>query len=237
MNQTISVFLPVRKGSERVKNKNTKPFAGCTSGLLGLKLQTLIEVVEVNEIILSTNDPEAIEIGKSFFNKTDKLIISERPDSLASSSTSLIDLVKYVPTITNLQHILWTHVTSPFLQQEDYSKAIRNYFKAINNGYDSLMSVVQFKNFLWDSKKNDIINRVNAEKWPRTQDLMELYEIDSGIFIASREIYLKHNDRVGLKPYLHENDKIKSFDIDWEEDFKIAETIFKNFIKTNNSKN
>jgi N-acylneuraminate cytidylyltransferase len=231
MNQSLAVFLPVRKGSERVKNKNTRPFSGYSSGLLGIKLQTLIKVLEIDKIILSTNDPEAINIGKLFLDKTDKLIIIERPDSLSLSSTSLIELVKYVPTVIEHTHILWTHVTSPFLHQDDYSNAIQKYFKAIKMGYDSLMSVVRFNNFLWDPEKNDIINRINSEKWPRTQDLKELFEIDSGIFIASREVYLKYQDRIGSRPYLYENNKIKSFDIDWEEDFKLAEIIFKNFIK------
>jgi len=229
MDQSISIFLPVRKGSERVKNKNTKPFAGFSFGLLGLKLQTLIEVKEVSEIIISTNDPEAIKIGELFYEKSDKIKIDHRPEFLASSETSLIDLVNYVPTITQCQHILWTHVTSPFLQSIDYSKAISNYFIAISKAYDSLMSGVIFKNFLWSKEKHDLINRINDEKWPRTQDLLELFEIDSAIFLASRDVYLKQKDRIGINPFLFENDKIKSFDIDWEEDFKVAEAIYEKF--------
>ena len=30
----IAFFLPTRKGSERVKNKNTRPFAGIEGGLI-----------------------------------------------------------------------------------------------------------------------------------------------------------------------------------------------------------
>jgi len=236
MNQSISVFLPVRKGSERVKNKNTKPFAGLSFGLLGIKIQTLIDVNEVSEIIISTNDPDAIIIGERFCEKSNKIRIDHRPDFLASSETSLVDLVNYVPTITQCQHILWTHVTSPFLQSIDYSKAINKYFIVKNKGFDSLMSVVSFKNYLWSINKNDLINRVNEEKWPRTQDLLELFEIDSGIFIASRDVYIKQKDRVGQRPFLLENNKIKSFDIDWEEDFKIAEAIYEKFFLDNNLK-
>ena len=41
MNNKISFFLPTRKGSERVKNKNTRPFANI-EGLSSTNLQDLI---------------------------------------------------------------------------------------------------------------------------------------------------------------------------------------------------
>ena len=33
-NNKVAFFLPTRKGSERVKNKNTKPFAGIEGSLV-----------------------------------------------------------------------------------------------------------------------------------------------------------------------------------------------------------
>jgi len=35
----IAFFLPTRKGSERVKNKNTRPFGGMDGGLIENKIQ------------------------------------------------------------------------------------------------------------------------------------------------------------------------------------------------------
>lgn len=221
----ISVFLPVRAGSERVKNKNTRPFANYSKGLLELKIKQLLAIKGIKEIVVSTNDIKCLEIALEFQQTNNLIRIDNRPDFLACSNTSLVDLVKYVPKIIKSEHVLWTHVTSPFINTEDYNAAINTYLKALFEGFDSLMSVVRFKNFLWDKDKNDIINRVNNERWPRTQDLKDLYEIDSGIFIAHRNIYINKCDRVGQKPYLFENDKLKAFDIDWEADFKIAEAL------------
>ncbi len=56
---SITVFLPTRKGSQRVKNKNTKPFAEYKGGLLELKLKQL-SLIDVDQVILSTNDEIAI---------------------------------------------------------------------------------------------------------------------------------------------------------------------------------
>ena len=41
MSEKIAFFLPTRKGSERVKNKNTRPFAGSEGGLVENKIKHL----------------------------------------------------------------------------------------------------------------------------------------------------------------------------------------------------
>lgn len=221
----ISVFLPTRKGSERVINKNTKDFAGTEGGLLKLKLIQLIESHLITEIILSTDDPSSIKIAETFQNK--KIKIVARPEALALSSTSLVDLVSYASTICDSEHILWTHVTSPFVLADDYDAICEKYLKQIKSGNDSLMTVKAIRNFIWDKEQNDLINRINNEKWPRTQDLKVYYEIDSAVFLSSRENYLKYKDRIGKNPYLYEMEGVKGFDIDWEEDFNLAEVLYK----------
>lgn len=226
--ETVSVFLPTRKGSERVINKNTRIFAGFPNGLLEVKLDQLLKTKLVDEIVLSSNDEASLDFGNAIAKKESRLRIIERPDHLALSSTNLIDLVKYVPSICSSSNFLWTHVTSPFVTGEDYDKAIKTYFDGLTEGCDSLMSVKTIQNFLWSKEKNDLINRLTDVKWPRTQDLMPLYEIDSAFFIASRDIYVNNQDRIGEKPFLMEQSGFKSFDVDWEDDFELAELIYKN---------
>ena len=68
------------------------------------------------------------------------------------------------------------------------------------------------------------------EKWPRTQTLEPVHEINSGIFLANTIIYDQYNNRIGRKPYLYPLDKIQGFDIDWEDDFLVAEMILKSRI-------
>lgn len=231
MSSSISVFLPTRKGSQRVSNKNTRPFGGYADGLLELKLSQLIKIRNVHDIVVSTNDEESIRIAERFHQNYPQIKIVRRPDHLASSKTNLTDLVEYVPGIVESDHILWTHVTSPFVGSSDYEDAIKCYLEALNNGYDSLMSVKKFQNFLWSEDDNDIVNRVTPQKWPQTQDLRELYEIDSAIFLAPKTIYQENKDRIGSKPFLFKQEGFRSFDIDWEEDFSLGEMILEKINK------
>ena len=45
----------MRKGSQRVKNKNIRDFSGIEGGLTYIKLSQLLEVKEINTIIVSTD--------------------------------------------------------------------------------------------------------------------------------------------------------------------------------------
>lgn len=225
---SISVFLPTRKGSERVKNKNTRKFSDFEGGLLELKLRQLADL-DVDEVILSTNDEKSISVARTLESEFPKLKIDTRPDYLALGTTSLSDLITYVPEITKSEYILWTHVTSPMVDTKIYEECIKSFYEGLEQGFDSLMSVTTFQNFLWKKELNDIINRIGKERWPKTQDLEMLYEINSAVFITPKETYKLKGDRVGERPYLFEMSKMTSLDVDWEEDFKIAESVYDKF--------
>jgi len=221
----ICFFLPTRKGSQRVKNKNTRPFAN-NGSLLENKLKQLIVTSKIDEIILSTNDEECIRIAEPFLKECSFFRIVERPEHLCLDTTNLQDLITYVPNITDANHILWGHVTTPIVGTNDYDNAIGLYLDKLKDGYDSLIGVTEFKNFLLNAQ-GKIINNTTSLPWPRTQDLESLYEINHTMFLAKREIYVEHKNRIGEHPYLFVMDKMKSFDIDWEEDYLIAELIYK----------
>jgi N-acylneuraminate cytidylyltransferase len=59
----IVFFLPTRKGSERVLQKNTREFAKISGGILHLKLQQLLDLDLPYPIVISTNDEVTIEVA------------------------------------------------------------------------------------------------------------------------------------------------------------------------------
>ncbi|WP_028981494.1 cytidylyltransferase domain-containing protein [Sporocytophaga myxococcoides] len=216
----VTVFLPCRAGSQRVVKKNIKDFANIKGGLTRIKIEQLLNMKSLETLIVSTDDEEVKEIARSF--KDSKVLIDDRPAHLASSSTSTDELINYVPQIINEGIVLWTHVTSPFIDAEDYDLFLSKYFEGLENGYDSLMTVNKIHKFLWNESGSVNYDRT-LEKWPRTQTLPPLFEINSGAFIADIDIYLNMKDRIGKNPLMLEIDELKAFDIDWELNFKTAE--------------
>lgn len=220
----ISIFLPVRSGSSRVINKNTRPFLSNGKSLFEHKIEQLLSIRDyVKEIVVSTNDPNIIKHLEKYSD--DKLFLDLRPDHLCTSNTKVSDLINYVPSVISSDHILWLHVTSPFVTPEDYLSAIQSYKNevVIKQNYDSIMSVNKIQQFIWDDNLKKFIN-CNREinPWPNTQDLQPLYEINHAFYISSRSNYIKLNDRIGTNPYLFICSGNQKIDIDWEDDFNLA---------------
>ena len=221
----VTCFLPCRAGSERVKDKNTRQFAGIEGGLLKIKLDQLVRCTLIDTIVLSTDDPRVIDVSKPYGSR---IRIDNRPTELASSDASTDDLIRYTAKIISEPHILWTHVTSPFTGEEVYTKAINEYFRVIKSGeYDSLMSVTPIRVHVWYKQGGPVNYKREKLRWPRSQQVEPLFEINSAIFINSRENYLKFEDRIGAEPFLFETDRTESLDIDYEDDFLLAESIFR----------
>jgi len=217
-------FLPCRKGSERVKEKNTRKFADIDGGLISIKLKQLLLTEEIDEIFLSSDDEQILEYAHQL--KSGKIIIDERDKNLCSSTTSTDNLIEYAGFKIHDGTILWTHVTSPFVTARVYRDAIKLYEKNVLNGaHDSLMTVNTIHKFLWNSTKPINYDR-NIEKWPRTQTLPALYEVNSAIFMAKSSIYKDLKDRIGSSPYLMPLHDLIAFDIDWEENWIIAEQMY-----------
>lgn len=228
MKPKVAFFLPTRKGSQRVENKNTRFFAGVEGGLVEVKLRQLIKTNKIDEILFSSNDEECLKIARKYQQQSAKICIIERPTELCLDSTNLQDLITYVPSITEAEHILWGHVTTPLADETDYDSAVELYLQNLNDGYDSLVGVLEFRNFLLN-KEGKLINNTSSLPWPRTQDLAALYEINHTIFLTKRQIYQNQKNRLGSNPYLYKMNKVKSMDIDWEDDFLIAESLYAHY--------
>lgn len=188
-----------------------------------LGLNQLLATKFIDEIIFSSNDDTCITVAEKY--KDNRLKIIERPTELCLSSTNLQDLICYVPTITDADHILWGHVTTPLCGADQYDASIKLYLEKLDEGYDSLVGVTELKNFLLN-KEGKLINNTTDIPWPRTQDLEALYLINHTMFLAGREVYIEQKNRIGQKPLLHVMDEIHSFDIDWPDDFIIAELMY-----------
>ncbi len=218
----VKVFLPCRSGSQRVKNKNIRKFHKFKFGLVELKLIQLLKVKEINQIILSTDDLKIIRYARNI--KSNKIKIDIRPKKLASSITKTDHLINYASKLFEANdHILWTHVTSPFFDEKNYRHAIKVYKKKIKQ-YDTLVGANVVQDFIFDKKKPFNYNPKKTF-WPNTQTLKKLYKINNTIFLTSYKSYANYKNRIGKKIFFYNVDKINSIDIDNLDDFNLSEQI------------
>lgn len=222
MTDKVTCFLPCRADSQRVVRKNIKPFASYEHGLIEIKLRQLLAAERIDEVVLTTNDADILAYAESLDEP--RLRLHRRVEELSSSATSTDQLVAHALELIPEGHILWTHVTSPFITAKHYDEVIQAYWEQHEQGYDSLMTTTAIHGFLWQNEQPMNYDRT-IEKWPRTQTLAPVHEVNSGAFLAPAALYRELDDRIGKRPYLYAMDKFTSFDIDWPEDFVIAECL------------
>lgn len=219
-------FVPARAGSERVPHKNTRPFAGFAGGLLELKLLQLSQVSRLSSIIVSSNDPAVLEYAALFSKERDSRVEpKERPEEYGMGTTSMETFIKdYIAHLSSDETMLWTHVTHPFVRADTYDRALDEYERAQISGHDSLVSVSRVQKFLWkDGRPFNYDNTL--EKWPRSQDLEPLWELNHAIYIMPFDVMRAAGDRVTAKSHFFEISEGVAMDIDWEDQFLLMQEI------------
>lgn len=210
----ITAVVAVRKGSQRVPNKNIKPFGD--SNLLQMKLNTLKQVKNIDEIVVNSDCDKMLEIGKMNDVKTHK-----RDDYFASSKATNSEFHGHIAEITKTDSIFLAPVCSPFVSVESHEKSVDYY---LNNSFDSVTSVTEVKNHLWLNGKP--LN-YDLDNVPNSQDLPDVVKLNYGISIVDREIMKTKNRIVGNNPGFYKLDEIESIDVDTPFDWIVAETIYK----------
>ena len=212
----IKALIAVRSGSERVVNKNLRPFAG--ANLLELKIKQLKAIRELDGIIVNSNDDRMLEIADKLEVETVK-----REPQYATSNVSMSDVYKNMAENFNGDVVVYANVTNPLVNSESYSNAIKT-FKEISNKFDSLNSAHLVKEFMFLDNKP--VN-YDLEHQPRSQDLPNIYALNFAFSILTKEYMIKYKNVVGQTPYMYELTESEAIDIDTEFDFEIAEFLYK----------
>ena len=211
MKPKLTALIPVRKGSERVLNKNIKPFGD--SSLLELKISVLKNVSTIDEIVVNSDCDRMLSIATDMGVSTYK-----REAYYASSEVNNSEYFEHVAKNTESDNIMYAPVTCPFIKVDTYHQAIEKFLQ--QNDYDSLATAFPVKHHMW--LDGSPIN-YDPENSPNSQDLPNILGISYGISIISRNLMMARRNVVGHNPFLWVLDELESVDIDTEMEFKFAE--------------
>lgn len=212
-------FVPIKLNNQRTPGKNTKKFDDGTA-LITVFLKTLVKSKEIDELYVFCSNPEIENYlipGVTFLKRPTYLDTQEAtPQDIITEFMKLIDADIYAVC----------HCTSPFVTIENIDEC----FMAVKSGkYDSSFTGEKIQKLLWKNT-NEPLN-FNPEKVPRTQDLDPIYSEVSAAYVFKKEVFEKLHRRIGLKPHITEVTGVECVDIDYPEDFEIANAIYMNIKK------
>lgn len=203
---SITAIIPVREGSRRLKNKNIAPFAG--TNLLINKINQLKQVEEIDSIVVSSDSVTMLKMAESQGVKTHQRAI----EFCDEKTKTFGEVVAHICENVTGDDIIWATCTAPLVFPKHYKEAIQKYYEALSAGYDSLVSMEQFKRYLWDD--NGPVNYELGIKHVPSQQLKPLYFCTDGILMAPRCKMIEWKYFHGTNPYRFILDKRTSIDID-----------------------
>jgi CMP-N-acetylneuraminic acid synthetase len=204
----VVAFVPIKLNSQRLPNKNILPIAG--HPLCWHILNSLQKIERIDEIYVFCSDEVILEYIP------ENTIFLKRDVSLDGNLVKGFEIYNAFINQVDADIYILAHTTSPFIKYETMSTALN---KILNDGHDSAFSAQRMQIFAWYNGKpiNYDINDV-----PRTQDMEPIYIETSAFFMFEKEIFTKHNRRIGFRPYIQEVDNIEAVDIDTKEDYDFA---------------
>lgn len=227
----ILALIPARGGSKGIPGKNIKLLNGKT--LLAYTSEIALQSKYFNEVIVSTEDEQIIEVAKNLGIKVPFI----RPMELAQDTTPTIDVIIHTLQWYKNQNISFDavcllQVTSPFRTIEFLNKAIEKFIEKDSDSLVSVQKVPHEYNPHWTFEVNSDGNLKIATGEPeiikRRQELPIVYHRDGSIYITKTKVLLQNKSLYGNTITFIESDAGSHVNIDTIEDWVKAEAIIKN---------
>lgn len=214
-------FIPIKLNNERTPGKNIKPFSDGTP-LISFVQQALVDLKNqdvIDEIYCFCSREEVIPY------LIDGVTFLKRPKVLDRKETKGTEIYETFIEMVDADVYVLAHATSPFISTEHIGECIKN---VQSGGYDSAFCAKKIQNFLWEDNKPFNFELNNPL---RTQDMKPIYMELSTPYVFTKNSFEKYHSRSGGRLYICEASEIEAIDIDYPEDFNLADVVYTNILK------
>lgn len=223
-------ILPLRKNSQRLKNKNIKKINGIP--LIAYSIKQAQKSKIFNKIVVSTDDKKISSISKKY--NVDLVI--KRGQRLSNSRSAKIPVIRDALLKSEIffnckfDYIVDLDATSPLRLVSDIKKSIEKILKEKKNLLFSVSEAKKNPYFNMIEKKDGFYKLVkNKKKFliQTRQSAPKIFELNASIYIWKRKAILKKNNLFVKNNSIYVMPHERSIDIDNEFDFKIVKHLLK----------
>jgi len=217
----IALILFARLGSTRIKQKMIKPF--CDTSLLEISIKKILKsaVIPKENIYLFAYETELINIGTQY-----GVNILQRSEQSANAESNIKEIHEWHDKL-DYKYVTTFNACAPLLSIETIDDFLRYYMKS---EYEGLFSVIEKKNFFWDTNHNLLTDPPKNRHAPNTKTMNTVYEASHCLY-ASKVEWLKEGKWLGSfskpnDPELYIMSEDEAFDIDYPWQFEIGEMLY-----------
>lgn len=209
-------FMPLRKGSRGIINKNTRKMVGrpLFTWVLGEALFSNLDTIYVY-----TDDEAVIEFINKEYQWTSKVKALMRSEDsatdTASTESAILEFCERIDYDFDVFCLL--QATSPFTTRVDINTCL----SAITSQHESALTVVKTHRFSWHTdgtpSNYDVFNR------PRRQDFNGLLIENGAVYATTKSSLQSTKNRLGAQSALVEMPEASLYEIDSETDWIVVE--------------
>lgn len=218
----ILCIIPARAGSKGIPGKNIKHLLG--KPLIVWSIEAALNSEYIDRVVVSTDGENISRVSKKFgaevLNRSKQL-----SGDFVSSELVLLDVLQKLEDKENYtpELVVFLQATSPYRLPEDIDNAIK-FLK--ENNFDSVFSAVS-EHFVgrWKKSNNQSAMPINfkIDRRPMRQEYDVEYLENGSIYVFRPFLIKKFSARMGGKIGIYEMPRIRSFQIDNDEDFQLLE--------------
>jgi pseudaminic acid cytidylyltransferase len=225
--------IPARGGSKRIPRKNIKEF--CGKPMIAYAIEAAQSSKLFSQIIVSTDDSEIAEVSRQFGAQVPFI----RPAELADDFSPTVAVVRHAVAEaerlrTDFENVCCIYPAVPLLQQSDLRMAL-----ALLNGKLDLYSfpIAEFPSSSYRALKlgaNNKLEPVYPEyELERSQDLGKTYH-DAGQFYWAHKAAWQSIEKIHANGLGFIIPRWRVVDIDTQEDWEMAELLYRALVRRGN---
>jgi len=219
-------FIPVRGGSKSIPLKNIKEIAG--QPLVYWSIDAAVNTPQINKVYISTDSKDIERVVEEYDKPNiEKIEVIERSPETATDTASTESAMLEFANNYDFENIILIQATSPLISSKNLKEAIEKYEK---EKYDSLLSVVPQKRFIWNYQDDGSVKPTNYDykNRPRRQDFDGFLVENGAFYITTKKRLIKHKCRLSGKIGCQEMSEKSYYEIDELSDWEIIEKILEN---------
>lgn len=201
-------IIPARGGSKRLPGKNIRPFLG--KPLIARTIEAGMRSRYIDRLVVSTDDRKIAEVSRRYGADVPFM----RPKRLATDKASSIDVILHA--VSHLEKdgdeyeaVVLLQPTSPLRDSRDINNVIKMLF---GKNADAVVSVCPFE---------------YTPGWNVVVSGGDRLRVNGAVYAALTDTLKSKQSFYGTRTFAYKMPKSRSVDIDYIEDFNLAQAIAK----------
>lgn len=219
--------IPARGGSAGVPRKNLRLVGG--KPLITHAIENGLACKRIDKLMVSTDSEEIAKVAKS----AGAWVPFIRPSHLAQNDSPMLPVLEHalleveLTQRTRIVAVVLIDPTAPLRRVQDLDQAIALFERESPDAVISGAPAKRNPYFNMVEEKDGFFRLVkkSSTEVTRRQDCPKVYDLNTVVWIFSREAIIEIRERIPPKTLVFEVPEARAVDLDTEEDFKHLESL------------